>query len=626
MMDPKTIIVLVCLATFTSGADHHPKVHEDQTEEAYDSGSIRNVRNPEARNRAMKYQPPNFNFESAQQQDRLRNRYAQQQAVDSRSNLYSRGPSGYPSGPSPEARYLRNNPQKEVAEEWTPFQPKISKQISERKPKVQTLESNKSKDSIIKGNVFGDLEVAGSETVIRKHATDRQDQPLNVDGEIVYVHPSLLKDILGQSSKNSKSLGETSKLEFNALNDLVGKNPNIQLEGLKRLLQEEAQYTPTFPVIQGPQPFKPKDHTPIMENTVDIPNPKSRPNIKVNHEEPPPIVKSLLQQSQTVSQNSLESIQKQLDAASNIEAQRILEKANNEAQAHVDAQHNAIAKAQQAILEKFKSSLNNDSPQALPLVQETLPNYKHNQGPFFPTPIPDYEEAHNVKLQYAPKFSTALPSPSASEVGSEITHNLNKEFLIPAQQSVSSQHQTKPLFIPNKGKPVHQYPPKDVQSYAPNHLHQAAAQIQAEKALFSQVQAQNNAILNGYKSGHNLSGPRKFPNVKQVIQEEPSVADTYQKIIFDQQGEKKGNIYKKSVGHPDGDDDLQYAARYAFGYRIKDAKAGNDFGHQEKRNGKSAEGSYFVLLPDGRKQKVEYWADTTGYHAKVSYEHVGHHK
>jgi hypothetical protein len=31
-------------------------------------------------------------------------------------------------------------------------------------------------------------------------------------------------------------------------------------------------------------------------------------------------------------------------------------------------------------------------------------------------------------------------------------------------------------------------------------------------------------------------------------------------------------------------------------------------------------GHYFVQLPDGRQKTVRYWADKTGFHAKVEYE------
>lgn len=38
------------------------------------------------------------------------------------------------------------------------------------------------------------------------------------------------------------------------------------------------------------------------------------------------------------------------------------------------------------------------------------------------------------------------------------------------------------------------------------------------------------------------------------------------------------------------------------------------------REGDVATGKYYVLLPDGRKQTVEYTADSDGYHPKVTYE------
>lgn len=53
---------------------------------------------------------------------------------------------------------------------------------------------------------------------------------------------------------------------------------------------------------------------------------------------------------------------------------------------------------------------------------------------------------------------------------------------------------------------------------------------------------------------------------------------------------------------------------------MKDEESGNDFGHEEQRQGDVAEGKYFVLLPDGRMQTVEYTADKEGYKPKVTYE------
>lgn len=56
-----------------------------------------------------------------------------------------------------------------------------------------------------------------------------------------------------------------------------------------------------------------------------------------------------------------------------------------------------------------------------------------------------------------------------------------------------------------------------------------------------------------------------------------------------------------------------------------DYHSGVDFGHEESRDSKVTKGRYHVLLPDGRMQNVNYWADATGYHAKVTYSDVSHH-
>lgn len=60
---------------------------------------------------------------------------------------------------------------------------------------------------------------------------------------------------------------------------------------------------------------------------------------------------------------------------------------------------------------------------------------------------------------------------------------------------------------------------------------------------------------------------------------------------------------------------------YEFGYAIKDAATGNDFGRRETSDGETVRGEYRVQLPDGRTQIVTYTADwRTGFHADVRYE------
>ncbi|KAJ0175690.1 hypothetical protein K1T71_008849 [Dendrolimus kikuchii] len=64
----------------------------------------------------------------------------------------------------------------------------------------------------------------------------------------------------------------------------------------------------------------------------------------------------------------------------------------------------------------------------------------------------------------------------------------------------------------------------------------------------------------------------------------------------------------------------QGPAKYQFSYEVDDEQTGTKFGHSEQRDGDLATGEYNVLLPDGRKQVVEYEADLEGYKPQIRYE------
>ncbi|XP_076059566.1 uncharacterized protein LOC143036205 [Oratosquilla oratoria] len=65
----------------------------------------------------------------------------------------------------------------------------------------------------------------------------------------------------------------------------------------------------------------------------------------------------------------------------------------------------------------------------------------------------------------------------------------------------------------------------------------------------------------------------------------------------------------------------QVPAQYNFEWAVNDAASGNYFGHQESRYGDYTQGSYHVLLPDGRLQRVNYNVQgDSGFLAHVSYE------
>ncbi|EFN75108.1 Pro-resilin, partial [Harpegnathos saltator] len=65
---------------------------------------------------------------------------------------------------------------------------------------------------------------------------------------------------------------------------------------------------------------------------------------------------------------------------------------------------------------------------------------------------------------------------------------------------------------------------------------------------------------------------------------------------------------------------FQEPAKYEFSYEVKDEQSGSDYGHTETRDGDRAQGEFNVLLPDGRKQIVEYEADQDGFKPQIRYE------
>ncbi|KAK4872372.1 hypothetical protein RN001_014401 [Aquatica leii] len=117
------------------------------------------------------------------------------------------------------------------------------------------------------------------------------------------------------------------------------------------------------------------------------------------------------------------------------------------------------------------------------------------------------------------------------------------------------------------------------------------------------------------------------------IEKQVNVPIQVQHINLEDQYLKVHPVYGKFVGIErkpgrsvyTNKDNLQYAANYAFGYKVRDFESGNDFGHEEVSDGATRKGRYHVLLPDGRLQKVQYWADDTGYHATVTYNRVAAH-
>ncbi|XP_050734671.1 serine/arginine repetitive matrix protein 1-like [Eriocheir sinensis] len=93
--------------------------------------------------------------------------------------------------------------------------------------------------------------------------------------------------------------------------------------------------------------------------------------------------------------------------------------------------------------------------------------------------------------------------------------------------------------------------------------------------------------------------PTQVPSVKTVRQRQTSSV-----------GGHSGYHFNYDVNDSAEDDDKSFGGR---------RKKGPNFGHTERRDGRRTEGRYYVELPDGRTQVVEYYADETGYHPTVTY-------
>ena len=62
-------------------------------------------------------------------------------------------------------------------------------------------------------------------------------------------------------------------------------------------------------------------------------------------------------------------------------------------------------------------------------------------------------------------------------------------------------------------------------------------------------------------------------------------------------------------------------AAYQYQWEVSDPDGNNFYGHGERRDGEFTSGSHFVLLPDGRRQRVDYTVSPeSGYVATVTYD------
>ncbi|CAH1980849.1 unnamed protein product [Acanthoscelides obtectus] len=610
-------IFVACVISFiTCGV---PEVYEEVVEHPV---NIRTVRNPKELHDKPFYQPPVFDYRMAKQQDLLRAKYAQQQMVDI-------------------ARYYRNSrsnkPEKKASwsendEDWKPFTPKV-RRVRERGSK----EYHANHTTVGKGEGKASSE-------------DRKDSYI-ANAEILYLHPDMFRNAQG--------------VQVNELNDLIGKNPNVQLEGLKRLLQMNGQQRHVVSTVKQPRHFQqPQGHESPQHSQKPAQFPQQDAEPQQHHEELPASLSD-----EDVKNGALEKLQNRLNEAAKQQAEQMLLQAQQQAQAQVEAQYKAIEAQREAMLEKARNTIQ-QSTVAPPASKNNVVSQEYQS-----TPIPH----HDVML--VPQPSPAPVKPIVPLQGYYTTSDPEQEYILVPQSSpapveeneqdtystpaprrgIPHQHVEKqgqviwvtqtpsPFMVPSTSDPVvvsssnpnhHEalptpaaiiqipetydepnvrkspmtlknilYEREHAKHYAPDHQHLVIEQ--AKKALISQIKDQNRAILNKKR----ILNARKPVHAYQEVALEPQEAENVQKVYG--YGDDDDGSYREG-----GDE--QYASKYAFGYRIRDNKEGNDFGHEERRNGKTLEGSYDVLLPDGRRQKVSYYADNSGFHAKVTYESTGH--
>ncbi|CAL4068590.1 unnamed protein product, partial [Meganyctiphanes norvegica] len=66
-------------------------------------------------------------------------------------------------------------------------------------------------------------------------------------------------------------------------------------------------------------------------------------------------------------------------------------------------------------------------------------------------------------------------------------------------------------------------------------------------------------------------------------------------------------------------------ANYDFSYSVVDEESGSNYGHSQSSDGTITKGTYFVQLPDGRTQRVDYTVNgDSGFVATVTYEGEAH--
>lgn len=103
-----------------------------------------------------------------------------------------------------------------------------------------------------------------------------------------------------------------------------------------------------------------------------------------------------------------------------------------------------------------------------------------------------------------------------------------------------------------------------------------------------------------------LSIPIQYTNNITIPPEQPLIRDTPSEPDQSTRRFVHSNRSANHTKHIDSSPSVpsQEPIPYQYTYNVKDEYAGADFGHNEGSDGHNAQGSFYVQLPDGRRQTV----------------------
>ena len=368
------------------------------------------------------YTPPTFDYATAYQPDLKKWRYFQQQRMDSinlakvlrqsndpvrarvlESDLKSAESQSFPT----KHRWRVVPPQYENGVWYIDdilkhsngmYGKKEYEEKSLKAEKIETANSTQEENNTLKKFRSYRVIEDGSDKI---NANDRQDllylpAAYLPNPQALYAEPGALNSANENNFNKQITLSTGgNQRDLDALNSLLGKNPTVQLNGLKQLLNSQSANV-------LPQTID-KENTPIVEVTHDITKlPKAPPNVETSF--PNTAVKQSLnfgdqavfqshmildENNVPIQPQALSLLQHQLDAQVQDRTKEMLAKAQEKAVEHVQSQYRALAlakaEAERAALAQidaqnleFEKAHAHSQPEALPLVQNIQPYEEKN--------------------------------------------------------------------------------------------------------------------------------------------------------------------------------------------------------------------------------------------------------